>query len=151
MCDGTVCELSVDCSKLESVLYTLFILSCPTMLTGLYRTVSTFAPCSSKFTLLIWTKMFAILFISFEKGHTLGEDWNNFNLQTFMSSLKSHSLWVTLDMTNEIIFYLILVLFEFFYSLKMFFLDWQNKPNVEVIHVNFFFLMNFMIWQNGRY
>ena len=44
-------------SKLEIVLYTLFVLSCPTKLTGLNRTVSTFVPCYTKFTLLIWTKM----------------------------------------------------------------------------------------------
>ena len=31
--------------------------ACPTKLTGLYRTVSTSAPCASKFTLLKWTKM----------------------------------------------------------------------------------------------
>ena len=44
-------------SKLEIVLYKLFVLSCPTKLTGLYRTVSTFALSYTKFTLLIWTKM----------------------------------------------------------------------------------------------
>ena len=33
----------VFCSKLEIVLYTLFVRSCQTKLTGLYRTVSTFA------------------------------------------------------------------------------------------------------------
>ena len=42
---------------LKNVLYTLFVLSCPTKLTGLYCTVSTLSPCSSKFTLLIWTKI----------------------------------------------------------------------------------------------
>ena len=53
---------TVDWSKLEVILYTLFVLSCPTKLTGLYRTVSTCAalfrpvPCSSEFTLLTWTK-----------------------------------------------------------------------------------------------
>ena len=39
--------------KLEIVLYTLFVLSFPTKLTGLYRTVSTFALGYTKFTLLI--------------------------------------------------------------------------------------------------
>ena len=33
---------TVDWSKLEIVLYTLFVLSCTTKLTGLYRTVPTF-------------------------------------------------------------------------------------------------------------
>ena len=32
------------------------VLSCPTKLAGLHRTVSTFRPCSSKFTRLIWPK-----------------------------------------------------------------------------------------------
>ena len=53
--------LHCNWSKLETVLYTLFVLSCPTKLTGLYRTVSTFAPCSSKFSLLIWNKMACLL------------------------------------------------------------------------------------------
>ena len=42
---------------MEIVLYILFVLSCPTKLTGLYRTVSTLAQCYTKFSLLIWTKM----------------------------------------------------------------------------------------------
>ena len=37
--------------------YCTHFLSCPTMLTGLYRTGSIFVPCSSEFTLLIGTKM----------------------------------------------------------------------------------------------
>ena len=37
--------------------YTLFVLSCQTKLTRLYLTVTTLASCSSKFNLLIWTKM----------------------------------------------------------------------------------------------
>ena len=47
-------------SNLEIVLYTIFVLSCPIKLTGAYCTVSTFAPCSSNFSLLIWTKMTCI-------------------------------------------------------------------------------------------
>ena len=63
VCTYTMCrycrraDITVDWSKLEIVLYSLFLLSCPAKLTGLYRTVSTCAPCFSKFTLLIWTKM----------------------------------------------------------------------------------------------
>ena len=38
---------TVDWTKLEIVLYTLFVLVCPTKLTGLDRTGSTFVPCSS--------------------------------------------------------------------------------------------------------
>ena len=48
---------TVDWSKLEIVLYTLFVLCpAPTKLTGLYRTVSTFVSCSSEFTSLYKTK-----------------------------------------------------------------------------------------------
>ena len=61
---------TVDWSKLETVLYTFFVLSCPTKLTGLYRTVSDFAPCSSKFTLLIWTKM-ACPLVALDEAHPL--------------------------------------------------------------------------------
>ena len=42
---------------LEIVLYTLYVLAFPTVLHGLYRNVSTFTSCSSKFTQLIWTKL----------------------------------------------------------------------------------------------
>ena len=52
-----VVHLTVFLCKLEIVLYTHFLLSCPTKLTGLYRTVSTLALCYTEFTLLIWTKM----------------------------------------------------------------------------------------------
>ena len=47
----------VTVGELELVPYTLCVLSCPTKFTGLYRTVSTFVPCSIWFTRLIWTKM----------------------------------------------------------------------------------------------
>ena len=50
-------QSTVYWSKLKIVLYTLSVLACPTKLTGLNRTVSTFAPGSSKFTRLKWTKM----------------------------------------------------------------------------------------------
>ena len=40
-------NITVDWSKLEIVLYTLFSVFCPTKFTVLYRTVSTFSLCSS--------------------------------------------------------------------------------------------------------
>ena len=49
--------ITVFWSKLEIILYTLFGLSCPTKLAGLYQTVLTFALLYTKFTLLIWTKL----------------------------------------------------------------------------------------------
>ena len=48
---------TVNWSKLEIVLYTLSQLSCPTIVTELYCTDSTFVLCSSQFTRLMWTKM----------------------------------------------------------------------------------------------
>ena len=47
----------IDWDKLEIVLYTLFVLSCPTTLTGIYHTVSTLVPCYFGFTWLLWSKM----------------------------------------------------------------------------------------------
>ena len=61
----TVLSLTVDWSKLEIVLYTLFVLSCPTKLTGLYRTVSAFVPFSSEFTRYILTEMALDEFVLF--------------------------------------------------------------------------------------
>ena len=45
--------ITVFYSKLVIILYTLFVQSCQTKLTRLYPTVSTFALCYTKFTLLI--------------------------------------------------------------------------------------------------
>ena len=67
--------ITVDWTKLEYIIVHTCWLYCPTKLSGLYRTVSTFVPCSSKFNRLIWTnvgwyevrkstsKMFSILHI----------------------------------------------------------------------------------------
>ena len=52
VCVSDRLHTNVDWSKLEIVLYTLVVLSCPTKLTGYYRTVSTFVLCSSELTRL---------------------------------------------------------------------------------------------------
>ena len=51
---GLKIDCTVDWRNLEIVLHTLVVLSCPNKLTGIYRTVSTFVPCSSEFTRLIY-------------------------------------------------------------------------------------------------
>ena len=53
-------------SKLEIKLFTLFVLACPTNLTGVYHTVPTFVPYPSKFTR---TKMVSLLEEADPSGH----------------------------------------------------------------------------------
>ena len=107
--------LLINWSKLEIVLYTLFVLSCPTRLIGLYRTVSTIVPCSSQFTRHIWTKIawvpyFVVyttnnyIFFSKEKcsaRRTLGLEVFNtidlFLLETSLSRAEEKILFIDLS------------------------------------------------------
>ena len=52
-----VLSITVGWNKLEIILYTLFVLSCPAKLTGLCRTVSIFVACYATKVDTVQTKM----------------------------------------------------------------------------------------------
>ena len=86
-------------SKLEIVLYTLFVPSCPTVLNGLQRTVSTFTPCLSEFiwTKLTWCKPYWLLYLLHKVLH-INFNWKRLKKQITRLKLphsKAIFCWIT--------------------------------------------------------